>query len=165
MMCCKKAVVNVIVASSLLAAGVYDKSACAETVLSQTIRLSGGVRLEVDVSNETMNPTYPFDRTALWGGSKEFPASSFIKRVLITLGQEAVLLPLSCYTDLTASTGVKAKEVRGGFEVYLHGADGGNAWGATLTFQGNRLKERIVFSSEFPEYRETTKFPNPNSAN
>ena len=136
----------------------------AENRLSAAITIPSVGQVQVEVVNDKITSSYPFDRTALWGGSADFPAKDFLKAIIVTVAGQRIPLPLSCFADLTSATGLKVKPLKAGFSINLHGADAGLAWEALLVIHGTMLEQRIVSSGEFPDYREVTQYPVPTSS-
>jgi hypothetical protein len=124
--------------------------------------VSGEVRVKVFVERVRNSPNCSLAVSWRWGG-EGFCPGTVVGGIDVRVGEGKSFIPMSAFVDLgdPGEVRIGAGDAEGRFAIVLHGGEASTSYEATLEFEGNLLRERIVRHGEFPSEaweRTTYKF-------
>jgi len=173
----KRGTINIWFVLWLLVAGNTGFAASFPTHLEAKVTLSSGVVARVDIMTIAFSSTTPKASAFRWGADDgPTPEPSPTKRkdglIVVTygplsghpqpwqriissmdvfLGDEKLTIPFSAFSDLCDPRSLTIKATKRGFEISIKGSETGEAYKASLFFEGTHLSRRKVVSSESPD--------------
>ena len=121
-----------------------------------------GRAVRATVSQAKLTNNYPYTVALLWGGDEGELPHIVLTSIQIRDGDDAMVIPLSAYSDLGDVTGVSIGPTAKGFSLRIHGGRTATSYDVVLTFEHGWLVTRTVALREFPDQRlETTRYKFP----